>query len=345
MQQAPLGRPRLAPVVFQTEELPPRQRLDGWNAAFGSLNEIALSGEPDAAGATRSVNWMLGSMVLSMNQVPDSSFLRDAARVRRDGLDHWVIRVLRKGQSLLRHPGFTASVGPGQPVLFSMDETWASVWRGAEWVSLTIPRDPHPQISAGLAALPRGPLQGAGASLLARTLFALHDQLSTAADSDLPMLTEAARSMVAACLLTGVTPPVDADQSRKERVRRAIRAGIGSARLTPNRLAELTGLSRSTLYRMFEGEGGVARCIQDTRLAFVHAALRDPAQAGRSVAEIAAAHGFPDPSVFARTFRRAYGTTPSTLRQAPPGLAPTGPRRRELQGRHDLATRLYHSAA
>src|SRR4051794_31326004 len=31
-----------AEVVFATDDLPPAQRLDAWNAAFGSLNEISV---------------------------------------------------------------------------------------------------------------------------------------------------------------------------------------------------------------------------------------------------------------------------------------------------------------
>lgn len=336
---------RVAPVVFTTEHLPPGQRLDAWNAAFGTLNHITPAA-PDLVGPMRSANWRLGAMVLSVNSVPDSRFQRDAAQARRDQLDHFVIRVLREGRSLLRHPGFTASVGPGEPVLFSMDECWATTWQGAEWVSITVPRDLHPQLARGLAVLPRGPLRGSGAGMLAQALLALPKQLDQATEQDLPVLAEVARSIIAACLLTGA--PVDAEameRSRKEQVRRAIQAHLGSALLTPARLAGLVGISRSALYRMFEEEGGVAHYIRDIRLAFAHEALRDPAQAHRNVAEIAEACGFPDPSVFTRSFRRAYGVAPRDVRVAGAVATPLAARQSTRIGGSDLAMRLYRPAA
>jgi len=345
MQPKRQDAPRVAPMVFTTEQLPPAQRLDAWNAAFGTLNEIAPV-DADLLGPTRSANWRLGGMVLSVNSVPDSRFQRGAVQARRDQLDHFVIRVLREGRSLLRHPGFTASIGPGEPVLFSMEESWTTCWQGAEWVSVTIPRDLHPHLARGLAALPRGPLRGAGATMLAEALLALPRQLETATEADLPVLGEIARSMVAACLLSGAPVPTEVmERSRKEQVRRAVQAHIGSALLTPARLAGLVGISRSALYRMFENEGGVAQYIRDMRLAFAHEALRDPEQAHRGVAAIAEACGFPDPSVFTRSFRRAYGMAPRDVRVAGAVAAPQGARQQIRIGGSDLATRLYRPAA
>lgn len=334
------------PIRFDTASLPLPQRLEAWSAAFGALNHIRLARPDDDPVTVFGHHWRLEGMMLSVNRVPDSRFEREGSQARRDGLDHWAIRVLRHGRSHVRHPGFSASIGPGQPILFSLHETWTTDWENAEWVSLTIPRDHNPQLSAGLATLPRGPLRGPGAGLLGQTLLALPGQLAEAREADLPTLAEAARAMVAACLLTGVSrDALQAEDLRKERVRQAIRANLSSARLSPARLSALTGLSRSTLYRLFDSEGGVARHIQDVRLSFAHAALRDPRQAERGVSEIAAAHGFPDPSVFARAFRRAYGVPPSAVRLAPAGLAPSCPQRarprKAGEGGGDLVGELY----
>jgi AraC-like DNA-binding protein len=337
----------VAPITFATETLPRPQRLDAWNAAFGALNNIRLARPAEDPVAVLGQHWRLDGMLFSVNRVPDSRFEREAVQARRDGLDHWAIRVLRHGRSHVRHPGFSASLGPGEPVLFSLHETWVTEWEAAEWVSLTIPRDHNPQLSAGLATLPRGPLRGVGAGLLAQTLLALPAQLARAREADLAVLAEAARAMVAACLLTGVERDgSESETLRKERVRQAIRMNLSSARLSPARLSALTGLSRSTLYRLFDAEGGVARHIQDVRLSFAHAALRDPRQAERGVSDIAAAHGFPDPSVFARAFRRAYGVPPSVVRTAPPGLAPSCPQRVRARkpgaaGGSDMVGELY----
>ena len=336
----------VVPVVFTTEHLPPAQRLDAWNAAFGTLNEIRLA-EPADAPPLRGEHWRLGGMVFGVNQVPDSRFLRSPRRARSDGLDHWVIRVLSQGRSLLRHPGFSASVGPGEPVLFAMNETWTTSWQEAAWVSITIPRDLHPQLSRGLSALPRGPQRGVGAALLAELMLALPRELKAAGEADLPALGEVIRAMIGACLLPRMPERADPlDASRKEQVRRAIQAQIHSVRLTPERLAALVGVSRSALYRMFETEGGVARYIQDLRLSFALDALRDQAQAHRCVADIAASFGFPDPSVFTRSFRRAYGVAPREMRGATPSPVVLAPRRQILPlAGCDLAARLYRGAA
>lgn len=329
--------PRPWPVVFTNEALPQAQRLAAWNAAFGQLNEITLAG-PGAAGLAQGAFWELGGTVVSHNVITAARFERDVLRTRRDGLDHWVIRVLRRGENRLRHDGFTARMAPGEAVLFSMTDRWISEWSDAEWVSVTWPRDHLPELSAGLSGRRTGPLNGAAAGLLAASLAALPEQLAAAHPEELPGFAAGLHGLLHACLLGGATAP--SDLSRKQRVREAIRRRMASARLTPESLAAEIGLSRSALYRLFEAEGGVAREIQAIRLHRARQALRDPARLHESVAAIGSAHGFPDPSVFSRSFRRAFGAPPGALRAAPhPGdPAPAPPRT-------DLAARLYAQAA
>ncbi len=340
--------PGEAPICFTTAPLPPPQRLDAWCAAFGSLNAIEVPPDTRDGVQVRSEHWHFGGMVLSQTRVPDSRFLRDERRARRDGIDHWCLRVLRSGESRLQHPGFTARLGPGEPVLFSMHEGWATQWDAAEWVSLTIPRDLSPQFSAQLAALPSGPLRGPCAGLMADLLLALPARVASAPAESLGSLAEATRAAVAACLFTGAPPPAAAARVadlQKERVRKAIHKHLGSARLTPARLAATAGISRSALYRMFAGEGGVACYIRDVRLSLAHAALRDPHQAGLGIAEIAEAHGFPDPSAFSRAFRQAFEATPGEVRAAAlPGPPPPRLGRQlatEAAATPDLVARIY----
>jgi len=156
---------------------------------------------------------------------------------------------------------------------------------------------------------------------------------------------------VAACLLAAAPAREDTMAGaaplaalQKERVRRAIHRHIGSARLTPARLAAAAGLSRSALYRLFAEEGGVARHVREVRLSMAHAALRDPERHELGIAALAEAHGFPDPSAFARAFRQAFGATPGEVRAAAqPGPTPPPARaaRRGAADAADLVARIY----
>jgi len=83
-------------------------------------------------------------------------------------------------------------------------------------------------------------------------------------------------------------------------------------------LAEVAGRHNITprhARRLFEMEGtSFSDFVLNHRLARAHRMLSDPAQRARSVASIALDCGFGDISYFNRSFRQAYGATPSDVR-------------------------------
>ncbi len=100
-----------------------------------------------------------------------------------------------------------------------------------------------------------------------------------------------------------------------ELARRAVEAELGSPSLSPDRVAELVGVSRATLYRAFAGEGGLMRSVWEQRLAAVATALADPLEA-RLLGRIAADTGFKSLAHLSRSFRERYGAAPRDWRQA-----------------------------
>jgi AraC-like DNA-binding protein len=79
------------------------------------------------------------------------------------------------------------------------------------------------------------------------------------------------------------------------------------------RMIEALGTTRSTLYRLFREDGGVAAYDRRRRLRQLHRALADPLD-HRTLAEIGYDHGFADAPHLARQFRRTFGYSMSALR-------------------------------
>lgn len=332
---APAAAEPIRPFVFTTDAFPHGQRLEAWNARFRSVNSISV---PDPAASTLSSsneNWLLGDMLFSASRATHSIFERQAHQIRQDGLDHWVVRVLRQGQNRIRIGDACHVVDPGQPFLFTLADGWSSEWTGSAWVSLCLPRDTFPDLAAGFASLGPGPLEGPGAPLLAAYLLMLEQHLREATADRVQVLADATRAMLAACLLRNVAPravtPEAICGAQFERVRALIRQHLASPTLNAERLARMVGMSRSALYRLMEPHGGVASYIQALRLRVAHALLSDPALAPFPIATLAERVGFFDASAFSRTFRTAFGYTPREARAAAlagmrlPGLAAERP--------------------
>jgi AraC-like DNA-binding protein len=305
-------------ATFSTDGMPLKDRLDAWNARFGSVNSITVAPPCRAAIAARNENWMLGPMLFSASESSTAVFERGHGHVRRDGLDHWVIRVLTRGRNNLQLGDQRHALLPGSVCLFSLDQIWDSHWADAAWLSVCIPRHAFPDLSAGLATLPRGPIRAPAAAFVGSHFEALHRFLASATEDQVPALAEATRAVLGSCLLTGAErgapAPADVAVAQLERVRGLIRQHLASPRLDATRLARLVGMSRSALYRLFTPHGGVARYIQLQRLLTAHTLLANPATAGMPIAALAEKVGFYDPSTFSRAFRAEFGYTPREAR-------------------------------
>lgn len=97
-----------------------------------------------------------------------------------------------------------------------------------------------------------------------------------------------------------------------EQVKRYIRANLHSKELSRESLLGMFPVSRPTLYRMFENDGGLVSYIRNSRLReAADALIRSPEM---SVAEIGHRLDFGSPSNFARAFRRTYGLAPKDFR-------------------------------
>jgi AraC-like DNA-binding protein len=94
--------------------------------------------------------------------------------------------------------------------------------------------------------------------------------------------------------------------------------------LSIDRICRDLGVSRRTLYRLFEPLGGVHAYIRERRLDNICRVLRsgvDP----RPISEIAAQHRFKNRAVFWRAFRSRYGVTPADVRASGGAPSPRTP--------------------
>lgn len=95
--------------------------------------------------------------------------------------------------------------------------------------------------------------------------------------------------------------------------RREIDARLADPDLSAGDLVHKLGLGRSTAYRLFEPQGGVAAFIQGRRLDRAFDALA--ADAYTSLAEIGYRHGFKSAAHFSRAFAARFGIPPGAARK------------------------------
>lgn len=311
--------------VFSTRALPSRDQLDAWRSWFDPVFEVA---QPDADTApgfeAESTVWTLGGAVFSRVFAPDIHAVRGMRNIRRDPVDHWAITVGTR-ETRLTLARASLSVPAGSPFVVCLGEPVESARVADERLQLYLPRDRFPSLAPALDQARGRPVFGPSGRLLADYLRLLERALPELRPEDLPRLAEPIRAMVAACFApTGAASEIATEQmdlTRLEQVRQVIRRRLSSATLTAAALCREVGMSRTQLYRLLEGEGGVTHYIQRLRLQASHAALSDPRDL-RPIAAIAEACGFYDPSTFSRAFRREFGIAPSDFRAAARAGAP-----------------------
>jgi AraC-like DNA-binding protein len=98
----------------------------------------------------------------------------------------------------------------------------------------------------------------------------------------------------------------------QDKIRHYINANLYQQDLSPEHILNTFPLSRPSLYRLFESEGGLAAYIRNCRLR--EAANELLLAPDMAIAQIARDLAFQSPAHFSRTFRSAYGLAPFDFR-------------------------------
>lgn len=112
-------------------------------------------------------------------------------------------------------------------------------------------------------------------------------------------------------------------RARNALIRNHIEENLGDLSLLPAQICNMFNLSRATLYRMFEADGGVRRYIQDRRL---YAAVWDLAEGGihrGRLTEVAEKWGFSSNANFNRAVKNVFGMPPGALFRRPDLIVPS----------------------
>jgi len=240
-------------------------------------------------------------------------------RIAGDGFDHFVLTHVLEGQVRLQAPGPPRLLGPGQSVLLDTRRPMRTEHDDALILTASIARD---VIEAALGAAGRlhGQVLGPPDNrVLADFLASLARHGDTLASSALPALGRAfvdILSSVGGDAARAGREDQRRDLGRREAVRRFVIPRLADKALSVDAIATGAGISRSSLYRLFEKQGGVARFIQLTRLDALRRVLDAQDPAAPDDAALADRLGFASPAQMARLFAETYGDSLDAYRAA-----------------------------
>ncbi|WP_431858156.1 helix-turn-helix domain-containing protein [Azospirillum sp.] len=268
----------------------------------------------------------LGSVLLTHCASVTQTFSRTPHVIARSGIDHYMVQLMLEGEfagtmgqrEVTVHRGDVCVIDLAQP-LATVDRTFANL-------TLCIPREmlapllPAPDALHGLVI----PGHSAVGALLGGHIRSLHAAAEGLSARDALAVARGSAGFVAGCLgpkldaLDLVRPEMHA--ARLNAIKRCIEDNLADPEFGAADICRTFGMSRPTLYRLFEPMGGVSAYILQRRLARSMAELVSAGQRQR-IADIAYKWGFGSETSFSRAFRTAFGLSPRDARQGRPAYA------------------------
>lgn len=318
--EAPHERPilRLGRTNFSTRSVPPEERHDLYRREVLTALD-ACDPEPGFSASITSLR--LGDHAFYVTETGGQTLFRTAEMIAADGYDHYIVQFNIVGTHTGDFDGVAFSAGPGEVGICDLSRPMRLRSTAVKVLSTFLPRAEVEAVAPDVD-LHGMVLDANRAGLLIEHLTAVTRWFPQLLPQTLPGIARATVELLGACLAMEAQR---ADFAVREspvlaRARGYVENNLLEPGLNPARISEALGVSRSTLYRLFEPLGGVTAYIWERRLHLARAALMDPKR-GRRISEIAFQCGFSSEAHFSRSFRRAFNIRPSDLRSLQPSLA------------------------
>lgn len=308
----------IASTHFSTTDLPAVDRFDAWRDKISVIFDVDRIGgrRPDKFEANVDA-YQIGNLVVTDSTQGEQAYSLSPKRNRIANMDLFQVGFYRSGGYRGEANGISIEGRPGDIQVLDLAQPMHSIEPASDMVCVFIPRELLQERIGDLDGLHGVQLPFGMDRLLADYLGLLAERLPRMPESDGEAAANATIEIIAACLRPGIATIHEAQAPIREailrRARRVIEDNIRSARLTPEFLCRTLGISRRSLYRLFEPLGGVHQHILRIRLGHVERALNDSANHER-IADLAARFGFTCQETFWRAFKRRYGVPPGEMR-------------------------------
>jgi AraC-like DNA-binding protein len=275
----------------------------------------------------------LGSVLLFESRSTAIRLHRTLGHVARSGIEHFQIQLPLAGAiHAADHRLGTGDLGIHDMTRPSMHEILAGPGSPvAHHLMLMVPRSQiAPLVTNGPDAAHGLRIDGRGsyAQLVSAYMLSLHHHVEALSDAE---RTTAVRVLLL-LLAAGIdeahhAPPrhtVVPWRAKLALIKRALEDEPLPDEVAVRELCRRFAISRATLYRMFEGDGGLVHYLRERRLSRAARMLVSPAQRHLRVIDIAVDHHFASDTAFIRAFKRRFGISPAALRASMEGRSPSG---------------------
>jgi AraC-like DNA-binding protein len=311
-------------TVYSTSEVQPRNRAAYWREVV--IKDIARHNFQSSVGPAFHGSLRmgpLGSIGVSLFECDPCETERTRADLVHCRSDDFIVSLQLAGRSVMFQDGREAVIECGNFALLDTARPCGGLHQtGIKCLIITIPRQALQARLGNVAALmarsipahkPIAELASGFLRLLPERLDALEARASAA-------IAEQAIDLIALTFSTETSQGGITLSSPRAvtllRLKSAIEARLVDPYLKPAAAAAAAGLSVRYANALLALEGfSIERYILHRRLEHCRRALEDPAQAHRTIGEIAFQCGFSDLSHFGRRYRAAYGMAPGDYRR------------------------------
>ncbi|GGF74496.1 AraC family transcriptional regulator [Azorhizobium oxalatiphilum] len=305
---------------FRTLETDKVDQFGLYHDHMRPIYDVSSDGGSMTGFAADMTAYHMGGMLVGASGFSDHTIGRSKRKIARTDMDHFLVQLHQTGGLTADADGNPMRVGAGDVSLIDLGRPLEGHASASQTIDVIMPRAFLPEL-ARMRQTPHGTVlsgEGVMGGILGDFLSSMARRLDVATARDAGLLTRAAADLITTCFQlepVGARATEGLNLAASERARRYIDANLSKAELVPERVAREVRMSRSSLYRLFEPEGGIATYIRTRRLAAALHMLTHPAHAGMRIGEIAFRCGFSSEAHFSRVFRSEFEMTPSAVKR------------------------------
>lgn len=303
--------------------------MRAWREHIAPIFQVEVASDADLAASFGMTIWHMGEIIVGWVDAPAQRLERGDRLIAQQGLDHVLLQFYETGRSSVATPRHSGTVESGQVVVFDLSQPVHIEAAAVTAVSVMIPRALVSD-EVGVVESLHGRAFNYDADPVKRLLYTylrgLIDCGNTLQSVHLHGVAQAASKLCGACFFRQSDVRRVADTDVNLAVRHFIQRELSNTTLGIDVITERFGLSRATLYRFFDADGGVINYIRDRRLMGAMRLLTQAGGANRPrISAVAYATGFSDEKTFSRAFKRRFGFLPRDAATGDGRSANSGP--------------------